>query len=141
MSNNSVKSATDMLAEKQQTTNEEALGKMKEAMGAKGELKLLVKPTARICATGGVVERMQNEPEFKEFVSECIKRHFTCDWGDISEEDKERQDVLAHTNAEVHSCYIWNPETHDGDIMIDTNADRDMTIVQYPSEYKEEDKK
>lgn len=41
----------------------------------------------RLVVTAGVYERTQMNPDFGEFVSDCLKRYVACDWGDLCPDD------------------------------------------------------
>lgn len=90
--------------------------------------------TGRIVATRDVAERMNREKLFGDFVSDCLKRHVTGDWGDMCKEDAALNDAsMKAREGRIHSSYTF-PETKEK-IWIITESDRSYTTVLYPSEY------
>ena len=90
--------------------------------------------TGRIVATKDVAERMNREKLFGEFVSECLKRHVTGDWGDMCPEDAALNNTaMKSREGRIHRSYIFK-ETNEK-IWIITEHDRSYTTVLYPSEY------
>ena len=93
--------------------------------------------TGRIVATRAVADRMNSEKLFGEFVSECLKRHVTGDWGEMCKEDAELNNAaMKQKEGRIHSSYIF-PKTQEK-IWIITESDRSYTTVLYPSEYADE---
>lgn len=83
-------------------------------------------------ATPAVFEEILYNPEFQEFVDSCLCRHASCDWGDISAEDKALNDLAAKYGGErVISAYNNGKLS----IRIITESDRSVTTVFFPIEY------
>ena len=79
-----------------------------------------------------VAQRMHDDHEFAAWVSKCLIRHNACDWGDVTKEDAELNNVAVSKNARVLSVYnhkvfptIW----------LVTEGDRSSTSIIFPSEY------
>jgi len=94
--------------------------------GAKFDLGQLV-------MTRGVNDKVADDEKFAKFVTESLKRHATCDWGNMCQEDKgENELALKEGNLRLFSAYekeglpkIW----------IITEADRSATTILFPEEY------
>lgn len=90
--------------------------------------------TGRIQTTKAIAERMNREKQFGDFISDCLKRHITCDWGDVDGLDvRMNDDAVKSGEGEIHSIYAY-PES-DETIWVMTNGDRSATTVLYPYEY------
>jgi hypothetical protein len=83
----------------------------------------------QVCSTPGALaalERTKQEP------MEFLHRHFTCDWGDVSADDWEENDLSLTNGYRILSAY----RTSDGErIWVITEADRSATTILLPSEY------
>ena len=83
--------------------------------------------------TRGVADRIADESEFAKFATQSLKRYAKGDWGNICEEDKNRNDLAVEAgNLRIFSAYkhpilpkIW----------IITEADRSVTTTLFPDEY------
>ena len=63
---------------------------------------------------------------------EFLRRHMSCDWGELSEEDLEENDVSLKEGFRLLSAY----RTCKGQkLWIITEADRSATTILLPSEY------
>lgn len=86
----------------------------------------------RLLATAGVMAKCEAEPTFAAFVSESFRRHAAGDWGELSQDDKDANDVaLADNDGRVFSAYTGGPEK----IWLITEADRSLTTILFPDEY------
>ena len=85
--------------------------------------------------TRGVHDEMTRDSQFAEFVLTCVARHEACDWGDLCDSDKNRNDEAARTGDDrIFSAY--EPADHPGwRIWIITEWDRSATTVLFPDEY------
>lgn len=70
-------------------------------------------------------------PLFAFEVGLCMKRYCNKDWGDMDEEDKERNEQSIHDGSRIMGAY----ETCEGRIWIITEADRSVTTILFPDEY------
>ena len=69
---------------------------------------------------------------FAKFVTDSLKRHASGDWGELSIEDKQSNDVALIEGLRVFSAY--SSATHPK-IWIITEADRSATTILFPDEY------
>lgn len=89
--------------------------------------------TGPLVITSGVAEKMRLVEGFLEFVHESISRHCRGDWGDLSTDDKAKNELaLKHGGLRLFSAYekpglpkVW----------IITEANRSVTTVLFPDEY------
>ena len=88
-------------------------------------------PLGRIVWTRAINDCVADDIVFAKFVMDSLKRHASCDWGDLSVEDKRENDFSLDKQLRLLSSY-----QHDGiKIWILTEADRSITTVLFPSEY------
>jgi hypothetical protein len=88
-------------------------------------------PLGRIVWTRGVNDRVAVDTPFAKFVLESLKRHASCDWGELSTEDKRENDFSLDKQLRLLSSY-----QHGGiKIWIITEADRSVTTILFPEEY------
>ena len=84
-------------------------------------------PMGQLYCTPGVMEcvsRIELESD--------LRRHLRCDWGDLCEEDKKRNDLALKHGGRLFSAYTCTPNTR---IWIITEADRSATTILLPEEY------
>ena len=63
---------------------------------------------------------------------EFLRRHMSCDWGELSDEDIVENDVLLKEGFRLLSSYRTGKGQQ---IWIITEADRSATTILLPSEY------
>jgi len=82
--------------------------------------------------TRGVNDLVAENTAFAKFVVESLVRHATGDWGNLSAEDKEENDLSLKQGLRLFSSY-----ENEGlpKIWIITEADRSATTVLFPDEY------
>lgn len=85
-----------------------------------------------LVATASIDERMKKDPAFRVFIELCLHLYVNCDWGDLDEEDKKRNDEAVRTGDMILAAYIY-PETKEK-IWIITEWDRSATTILYPEE-------
>ncbi|MRS99702.1 hypothetical protein GJQ57_13710 [Ralstonia pickettii] len=61
-----------------------------------------------------------------------LNRHARCDWGELSDEDRQQNDLAVTTGQRVLSSY---PLENGQRIWIITEADRAVTTVLLPEDY------
>lgn len=88
----------------------------------------------QIVATCGVHEMMQTDSSFRKFVSACMNRYMSGDWGDLCEEDRLANDDSLRSEGRILAAYE-NPDHPDWKIWIITEWDRSATTILFPSEY------
>lgn len=84
--------------------------------------------------TAGVKECLANRKDQTDKVDEvtaALRRHITCDWGDISEFDKKANDDAMKNSDQILSAYNMSF----GRIWIITEHDRKTTTILFPEEY------
>jgi len=86
----------------------------------------------RTVMTRGVNDLVAENTAFAKFVVESLVRHATGDWGNLSAEDKEENDLSLKQGLRLFSSY-----ENEGlpKIWIITEADRSATTVLFPDEY------
>jgi hypothetical protein len=90
-------------------------------------------PMGQIVVTRNVYEWTAANGEFARFVQRSLKRHARGDWGSLSTEDRQENELaLMQGNLRLFSAYqhyrlpkIW----------IITEADRSVTTVLFPDDY------
>jgi hypothetical protein len=65
-------------------------------------------------------------------VQEALRRHATGDWGDLSPEDRQENDLSAREGFRILSTYT---DTQGTKFWIITEADRSVTTVLLPEDY------
>ena len=70
----------------------------------------------------------------------CLARHLTGDWGNVSDEDKEENELALSKGLRVLSAYPIDPAKPcegfgDNTLWIITEADRSATTFLLPDEY------
>jgi hypothetical protein len=65
-------------------------------------------------------------------VQEALRRHATGDWGDLSPEDRQENDLSAREGFRILSAYT---DTQGTKFWIITEADRSVTTVLLPEDY------
>lgn len=88
-----------------------------------------------VVATCGVVNLMDKDSQFREFVEVSSKKYIECDWGDMCRDDCIMNDNAVKTGDErIHGSYS-HPNNKDWKIWIITEWDRSVTTILLPSEY------
>jgi hypothetical protein len=65
-------------------------------------------------------------------VQQALRRHATGDWGDLSPEDRQENDLSAREGFRILSAYT---DTQGTKFWIITEADRSATTVLLPEDY------
>lgn len=65
-------------------------------------------------------------------VQQALRRHATGDWGDLSPEDRQENDLSAREGFRILSAYT---DTQGTKFWIITEADRSSTTVLLPEDY------
>lgn len=83
--------------------------------------------------TGGVNDKVAENSDFAKFVQDSLVRHMKCDWGEMTQDDKNENDLAVKTgNLRIFSSYEMSGMAK---IWIITEADRSVTTVLFPEEY------
>ena len=91
-------------------------------------------PTGQVVWTRYINDCIAENASFAEFVMGSLKRHCSCDWGELDVEDKRANDIALEKGGRLFSAYT-QPEKRDSKIWIITEADRSVTTVLFPKEY------
>jgi hypothetical protein len=83
----------------------------------------------RVVATPGALSALEKA---EQLPAQFLDRHVNGDWGDVSEQDKQENEISIEQGFRILSAYT----TSAGDrIWILTEADRSATILMLPEEY------
>ncbi len=89
----------------------------------------------KLYATNGVVQMMDENSDFYNFVMRCLARYFNKDWGDLTADDIESNNQALETGeTRIMGSYDC-PENEDWKIWIITEYDRSITTILFPHEY------
>lgn len=92
----------------------------------------------RILLTEKVDKKMKEDESFRNFVMASLGKHADCRWGNVSAEDRQKNDEALATGERVLSVYVRSgkkKDDGDGRIWIITEADRSSTTILFPDEY------
>lgn len=92
-------------------------------------------PTGQLLVSRGVDEMIRAESDGTVMLEQLIgfmRRHTSCDWGDLCDEDKDVNNHALECGARILSAYHLLDGTK---IWIITEADRSVTTILFPSEY------
>ena len=82
--------------------------------------------------TSGVNNKIAESEKFAREIKICMEKYITCDWGDLSNEDKEMNDnALRNGNDRILAAY----DTSEGKVYIITEHDRSATTILFADEY------
>jgi hypothetical protein len=86
-------------------------------------------PLGRVVATPGALRALEKA---EQLPAEFLDRHVNGDWGDVSDADKQENELSIEQGFRILSSYT----TSAGDrIWIITEADRSATTLMLPEEY------
>ena len=98
----------------------------------------------RLVATKEVAERMDHCRAFAGFVSDCLKKYVSCDWGNLDSDDAAMNNAaVKHGDERILGAYLFPSDSKfetdvpllDDKIWIVTECDHSVTTILYPSEY------
>lgn len=89
----------------------------------------------RLMATRGVADKMNDCPEFERFARQSFARYRRCDWGALTESDKQQNDDAVRNGDDRILAAYTNSEHPDWKIWIITEYDRNATTLLFPDEY------
>ena len=84
-----------------------------------------------VVVTAAVGSKIAECAGFRLWVNECLNRHFSGDYGDISEADRDRNNQGLQEKERIMSAY----QSGDEKIWIITDAGHGVTTVLFPWEY------
>lgn len=83
--------------------------------------------------TKAVADRMKEDENFQNFVKLCIGRYLRQDWGNLSDGDREANDLAALDGSErIFASYKYKD---DEKVWIITEWDRSATTILFPEDY------
>ncbi len=93
--------------------------------------------TGSLFMTSAVFSATCEHQPFASFISHCISRHQSGDWGDCCPDDAALNDAALHDGSRIFSVYIIPAGlyTLSDRIWIITESSREYTTVLFPSEY------
>jgi len=86
----------------------------------------------QLVMTRGINDKVADNTQFAQFVTESLRRHAKGDWGDLSQEDRKENELSLKKGFRLLSAYERNGLPK---IWIITEADRSVTTVLFPDEY------
>lgn len=87
----------------------------------------------KLVMTRGVNDLVAEDTQFSKFVLGSLHRHGRGDWGDMTKEDKDENDLaLRQGNLRIFSAYEHSSLPK---IWIITEADHSATTILFPEEY------
>lgn len=92
----------------------------------------------RLVSTRAVFDTMEENEEFKTFVSGCLSRYILYDWGDTCPEDWMLNNQAVRDGDRVMAVYNIPDEIEDiyeNQLWIITESDRTVTTMLFPSDY------
>lgn len=88
--------------------------------------------TGNLVVTRGIAARIADNEQFAKQVVYFHGLYLRNDWGDISEDDKEMNDINVQSNT---GSLMGAYNTCEGRIWIMTDHDRSVTTILFPDEY------
>ncbi len=89
-------------------------------------------PLGQFAMTRGVNDLVAEDEAFAKFVTGSLTRHCRGDWGDLTDEDKQENELSLKAGYRLLSAYEANGLPK---IWIITEADRSATTILFPDEY------
>ena len=86
----------------------------------------------RLLMTRGVNDLVAEDEAFAKFVMSSLTRHRSGDWGNLTDEDKQENELSLKAGYRLLSAYEANGLPK---IWIITEADRSVTTILFPDEY------
>ena len=83
-----------------------------------------------VCVSTPAAQVLLNE--FDKSIEDLIKRHASCDWGDVCEEDSIANDLAIDDGEQILSVYNL---TADKSVYVITDGNRAVTTVLLPEDY------
>jgi hypothetical protein len=86
----------------------------------------------RLLMTRGVNDLVAEDEAFAKFVMNSLTRHCRGDWGNLTDEDKQENELSLKEGFRILSAYESGELPK---IWIITEADRSATTILFPDEY------
>lgn len=100
-----------------------------------GKLFLL----GQLVMTAGISDAVADDTAMAIFVTKCLKRHASGDWGDMAPEDLKENEFSLGKHLRLFSSYNLpsgiSRHGSDDKVWIITEADRSVTTILWPSDY------
>ena len=90
-----------------------------------------------VVCTMEIQSLIDSDPEYSIQISDCLRMHNECNWGNLCDEDKRMNDeaVCAEENGEPTDRLMSSYNVNGIEIWIITELDRYVTTVLLSSEY------
>lgn len=88
--------------------------------------------TGQMVMTRGIADTIAENEQFAKQITYFLGLYLQQDWGEVSEDDKEMNDLNVQSGI---GSLMGSYETCEGRIWIMTEHDRSVTTVLFPSEY------
>lgn len=92
----------------------------------------------KVVVTAAVNQLMLSDYEFQRFITLSLGKHARGNWGNMSPEDRKRNDEAVESGERIMSVYYrpgMKKEDAQGKIWIITEADRSSTTILFSDEY------
>ena len=88
--------------------------------------------------TKGIGDRIRENEEFNTFVTRCLHRHLSGDWGDVCDDTRRMNDSAVESFdgafMEDRVMSVYTDDTF-GEVWIITEYDLSATTILLPEEY------
>ena len=91
--------------------------------------------TGAIVVTRKIIDEINRDPSFGNFIDESLGKYINCDWGNSPECDKEMNDQAIINGSRIFASYEYINNSTSKKIWIITEADRSCTTILFPHEY------
>lgn len=91
----------------------------------------------QVVCTMSINELIATDSNFNQFVINSLRRHTSCDWGDLCDEDNAANDLALQGKGRLVSSYNipGTVMTDHKKVWIITEWDRSATTILFPNEY------
>ncbi|MEJ0003539.1 MAG: hypothetical protein WDN30_08215 [Pararobbsia sp.] len=86
-------------------------------------------PLGRLVITPGALEALTTN---RQSLTQLLVRHGSGDWGDVSDDDRQQNDLSISTGLRLISIYTMPDQTK---LWVITESDRSATTFLLPNEY------
>ena len=91
----------------------------------------------QVVVTSSIQSLMLSDLSFHTFIYTSLMRHEQGDWGEVTKEDHESNEMALVTGCRLFSVYECSSahSVHGDCVWVITEADRSVTTVLWPGEY------
>lgn len=89
----------------------------------------------QVVMTRGVADEVAASATYAFFVEKALQMHSEGNWGDVCDEDWQRNQDALKNGGRLFSAYIMNDLDPTDKIWIITEEDRSVTTILLPEEY------